>query len=44
MFKTFIKILFFISQYFTITYKITMSGKTTDILLDGCSEVVLQPV
>jgi len=36
----FTKILFFITLYFTIAYKMSASEKLTDIRLKGCSLVV----
>jgi hypothetical protein len=43
MFKTFTKILFFITAYFTISYKMPELEKLTDILLKGCRLVVGVP-
>jgi hypothetical protein len=40
IYKMFIKMLFFISPYFAITYKMPESEKLTDILLKGCTAVV----
>jgi hypothetical protein len=35
------KILIFINLYFTIAYKIPIKQELTDILLNGCSPVVV---